>query len=35
MNPFEYFDSVATLIEHYPMLALFIALIGGLFSTST
>ncbi len=35
MNPFDYFESVSTTIEHYPPLAVLIAAVGGLLSTST
>lgn len=35
MNPFDYFESVSASIETYPLLALLIAFVGGLLSTST
>jgi hypothetical protein len=35
MNPFDYFESVSTTIEQYPLLAVLIAALGGLLSTST
>ena len=35
MNPFTYFESAAASIGQDPTLAILIALIGGLLSTST
>jgi hypothetical protein len=35
MNPFDYFERFSSSIEHYPILALLIAGIGGLLSIST
>lgn len=35
MNPFDYFESVSASIEQYPLVALLVALIGGVLSTST
>jgi hypothetical protein len=35
VNPFDYIESVSASIEHYPLIALLAALIGGVLSTST
>ncbi len=35
MNPFDYFESVSASIEQYPLIALLIAAVGGVLSTST
>jgi len=35
MNPFEYIDAAGATIAHHSVLALGVALIGGVLSTST
>ena len=35
MNAFDFFESVAHAIEQFPLIALLIALAGGVLSTST
>ncbi len=35
MNAFELFDALAFALERYPLIALLIALAGGVLSTST
>ncbi len=35
MNPFEYIGQASNAIAHYPLVALLVAAIGGLLSTST
>jgi len=35
MNPFDFFESFAATIEHYPLVALLVAALGGVLSTST
>ncbi len=35
MNPFDYIESVSASIEQYPLIALLVALIGGVLSTTT
>ncbi len=34
MNPFDYIESLSNSIEHYPLVALLVATVGGLLSTS-
>jgi hypothetical protein len=34
MNPFDYFESVSTSIEQSALVALFVAAVGGVLSTS-
>jgi hypothetical protein len=35
MNPFDYIESVSSSVAQYPLVALLVAAIGGLLSTST
>jgi len=35
MDPFDYFESVSASIEHYPLVALLVAAVGGFLSTTT
>jgi hypothetical protein len=35
VNPFEYIESVSASVAHHPLVALFVASIGGVLSTST
>jgi hypothetical protein len=35
MNPFDYFESASAAIEQSPFVALFVAAVGGVLSTST
>ena len=35
MNPFDYIESLSSSIEQYPSIALLVALIGGVLSTTT
>jgi hypothetical protein len=35
VNPFDYIESVSASVEHYPLVALLVAAVGGLLSTST
>jgi hypothetical protein len=34
MNPFDFIESVSASIEQYPLVALLVAAIGGVLSTS-
>jgi len=35
MNPFDYIESMSASVAQYPLVALFVAAIGGVLSTST
>jgi hypothetical protein len=35
MNPFEYIDAAAGVVAHHPLVALGVAVVVGLLSTST
>ncbi len=35
MNPFDFIEGVSASVEQFPSIALLIALIGGVLSTST
>ena len=35
MNPFDYFESVSASIEQSPLIAVFVAAVGGALSTSS
>jgi len=35
MNPFDYIESVSASVAQYPLIALLVAAVGGVLSTST
>lgn len=35
MNPFDYIESVSASVAQYPFVALLVAAVGGMLSTST
>lgn len=35
MNPAEFIDHLSSSVAHYPLVALIVAIAGGVFSTST